>query len=46
MFCVLNRHRLHVPTEEAVGTMVAVAAGDMDESSLAEWLALWVDRER
>ena len=31
MFCTLNGHELHVPTEEAVSTMLAVAAGDLDE---------------
>jgi death-on-curing protein len=45
MFCVLNGHELEVPTEEAVTTMLAVAAGDLDEAGLSRWLAVWVDRE-
>jgi len=45
MFCMLNGYDLHVPTEEAVTTMLSVAAGDLDETGLAEWLAVWVDRE-
>jgi death-on-curing protein len=45
MFCVLNGHDLVVPTEEAVRTMLYVAAGDLDEAGLAQWLAVWVDRE-
>lgn len=45
MFCMLNGHDLNVPTEEAVTTMLSVAAGDLDETGLAEWLAVWVDRE-
>ena len=44
-FCALNGHDLHVPTEEAVRTMLSVAAGDLDEAGLAQWLAVWVDRE-
>jgi death on curing protein len=31
MFCVLNGHDVHVPTEEAVSTMLSLAAGDLDE---------------
>ena len=45
MFCMLNGHDLQVPTEEAVTTMLSVAAGDLDEAGLAQWLAVWVDRE-
>jgi prophage maintenance system killer protein len=44
MFCVLNGHELDVPTEEAVTTMLAVAAGELDEAGLSQWLAVWVDR--
>jgi death-on-curing protein len=44
MFCALNGRQLHVPTEEAVTTMQSVAAGDLDEAGLAQWLAVWVDR--
>ena len=45
MFCALNGHDLHVPTEEAVRTMLSVATGDLDEAGFAQWLAVWVDRE-
>lgn len=45
MFCALNGHELDVPTAEAVTTMLAVAAGDLDEAGLSLWLAAWVDRE-
>lgn len=44
MFCALNGRQLQVPTEEAVTTMQSVAAGDLDEAGLAQWLAVWVDR--
>jgi len=43
MFCALNGRNLHVPTEEAVSTMLAVAAGDLDEAGLAQWLGQWID---
>ena len=45
MFCALNGRQLQVPTEEAVTTMQSVAAGDLDEAGLAQWLAVWVDRK-
>ncbi len=45
MFCALNGRHFHVPTEDAVTTMLAVAAGELDEAGLSQWLALWVDRE-
>ncbi len=38
MFCVLNGFALSVPTEEAVELMLAIAAGDLDETSVAAWL--------
>jgi death on curing protein len=41
MFCMLNGHGLVVPTEEAVRTMLSVAAGDLDEAGLAQWLAVY-----
>jgi death-on-curing protein len=44
MFCALNGHDLNVPTEEAVKTMLSVAAGELDEAGLAQWLAIWVDQ--
>ena len=44
MFCALKGRQLQVPTEEAVTTMQSVAAGDLDEAGLAQWLVVWVDR--
>jgi len=32
MFCALNGHDLDVPTDEAVTTMLSVAADDLDEA--------------
>ncbi len=39
MFCALNGHELHVPVDEAVNQMLAVAAGEIDEQALAVWLS-------
>ena len=39
MFCELNGHRLEVVVDEAVTQMLAVAAGEIDEESMATWLA-------
>lgn len=44
-FASLNGHQLDVPAAEAVTTMLAVAAGDLDEAGLSQWLAGWIDRE-
>ena len=38
MFCILNEHDLEVPTEDAVGLMLAIAAGDLTETDVAAWL--------
>ena len=38
MFCVLNEYDLQVDTGDAVGQMVAVAAGKVDEAIMAVWL--------
>lgn len=38
MFLLLNGRRLTAGRAEATLTMLAVAAGDMDESTLADWL--------
>lgn len=38
MFLMLNNHRLEVSPDDAVSTMLAVAAGDLDEVGLALWL--------
>jgi death-on-curing protein len=39
MFCELNGHHLEVTVDDAVAQMVAVAAGEVDEASMATWLA-------
>jgi prophage maintenance system killer protein len=38
MFCALNDHSLSVPADEAVETMLAIAAGELDEAAVARWL--------
>lgn len=38
MFCALNGRELSVTTDEAVATMLAVAAGEIEESQLADWI--------
>lgn len=42
MFVMLNGHRLEVTTDEAVSTMLAVAAGEIDESGMTSWLSSWI----
>lgn len=39
MFCALNGHDLVATVEEAVTTMTAVAAGELDEGAVAVWLS-------
>lgn len=39
MFCELNGYSLDVTADGAVAQMVAVAAGECDEASMATWLA-------
>jgi death-on-curing protein len=39
MFCALNDRDLVVPTDEAVHTMLKIAAGELDEAAVATWLA-------
>jgi prophage maintenance system killer protein len=39
MFCALNNRRLEVAADDAVETMLAIAAGVLDESAAADWLA-------
>ena len=43
MFVMLNGHQLIVPANDAVSTMLAVAAGEVDEAALALWLTDRVD---
>lgn len=39
MFCALNGFTLEVPPDNAVETMLAIAAGDQDESGVGAWLS-------
>jgi prophage maintenance system killer protein len=38
MFCALNGHELHVMVDDAVTTMQAIAAGELNEAAIAAWL--------
>jgi death on curing protein len=38
VFCDINEYELHVPIEDAVDTMVNVAAGQVSEEELADWI--------
>lgn len=38
MFCALNGRELEVAPDEAVSTMLAIAAGELDEVAVAAWL--------
>lgn len=38
LFLFLNDHRLRATQTDATVTMLAVAAGELDETALAEWL--------
>jgi prophage maintenance system killer protein len=38
VFCALNGHDLRVQPDDAVEMMLAIAAGDLDESAAAVWL--------
>jgi death-on-curing protein len=39
MFCALNGYELLVASEDAVSTMLLVAAGDIDEQGIADWIS-------
>ncbi len=43
MFCALNGDELDVPPDEAVSTMLAIAAGELDEVAVAAWLTDQLD---
>ena len=45
MFCALNGHELDVPPDEAVSTMLAIAAGELDEVAVAAWLTDQLDTD-
>jgi prophage maintenance system killer protein len=38
-FCDVNGYELFVAKEEAVRTVVAVAAGELSEDELSEWIS-------
>ena len=38
VFCALNGHDLRVQPDDAIAMMLAIAAGEFDESAVAEWL--------
>jgi death-on-curing protein len=38
VFCALNGHDLRVQPDDTVETMLAIAAGELDESVVADWL--------
>jgi death-on-curing protein len=40
MFCLLNGRDLCVETDDAVDQMLGVAAGEIDEACMADWLAI------
>ena len=39
MFCLLNGWDLHVGADDAVDQMLGVAAGEIDEAAMADWLS-------
>lgn len=43
MFCALNGRELSVPADDAVETMLKIAAGELDEAGVAAWLAPTLD---
>jgi death-on-curing protein len=38
VFCALNGQELRVQSDDAIETMLAIAAGQLDESAIADWL--------
>ena len=38
MFCALNGHELIATADDAVNTVIAIAAGELDEPAVAQWL--------
>jgi prophage maintenance system killer protein len=43
LFCALNGHQLGATVDEAEAEMVGIAAGEVDESSMAAWLSARLD---
>ena len=39
MFCALNGYMLEVASDDAVDRMLAIAAGELDETEVANWLS-------
>lgn len=39
MFCVLNGYRLDVTPDDAVDTMLAIAAGELGAAAVSDWLS-------
>jgi death on curing protein len=44
LFCELNGYELRIPTEEAVSTVLDVAAGVLDEEAMSAWLVEKIKR--
>ena len=38
MFCALNGRELEATADDAVNTVLAIAAGELDEQAIAQWL--------
>jgi death-on-curing protein len=38
MFCAINGHRLEVLPDDAVSSVIAIAAGEWDEARTAQWV--------
>lgn len=38
VFCALNGHALRVQLDDAIETVLAIAAGELDEADVADWL--------
>ena len=45
VFCSLNGYQLEVPPDDAVEAMMAIAAGELDEPAVAEWLGERLTRD-
>ena len=43
LYLALNGHRLEIASDDAVTLMLAVAAGELDEGEVADWLRQHVD---
>ncbi len=45
IFCALNGRQLDVPADDAVAAMLAIAAGELDEAAVADWLRKYLDAQ-